>query len=929
MPYPVLLEQTFLKFTVMKRSALLIPLSALVLFFILLSGPVRQKRDLRLNHEEFLLEAGKGMEKDLAVKSEKNPSCDRPDEAAFAEFIKTMDPVSRRVPVERRFPALAEARNLMALKAGRSAIQWESQVADMGGRTRTLMFDPNDPNGMAMFAGAVTGGLWYNENPLEEEDWMPVNDFWANLSISSMCYDPNNPQIMYLGTGESETALIVYRESSGRGNGLYRSTDGGKHWDPMPSTSQWAYVTDVEVRAENGLSVLYAGVVSGYYKGAGHLSNPSDGLYRSTDQGLTWSQVLPDIPGTKTPFAPADICFSADRSRIFVGTTYGINSAATGNDRSGAACILYSDDGLSWTLNRDYQQAILQKTEVNLPGRVMVTEAPSDPNILYAIVASGYPAGAFYGYGCEYLLKTTDKGVTWTELNFPQGFASLAWHAFTVAVNPQDPGVIWLGGLDTYRTLDGGANWAIMSNWALMYSNGSPKYVHGDIHQILHHPLNHRMLFVATDGGIFVTGSSLSPDNVIFHELNQNYNTLQYYTCAISPVEGDQQFIGGLQDNGTMHYKPGDTPTFTDMLSGGDGAFCFFDPDNPERIVTCSQYSTLYVYQNRTGQEPLLRWAVQTGLGTFINPMDYDWGNNRMYINVSYFDGSAANRLAVANISESEITGTVKDIATNTRVPFSAVKWTGDEANGGTVLLGTASGQLYSVARPHLDAAVNEITGDDFPVGYISSIQTGQSADTLLVTFSNYGVPSVFITTDGGNTWTDIEGNLPDMPVRYGIFHPQSAGHAMIATETGIWTTADALAGEVLWNPQVTGMANVRVDMIKVRASDRKVVAATHGRGLFTTVWELPQTSGVDQLLTGDELLIYPNPSSGEFNIVTNLKDKGLLTIRDSRGRLVRSLSLQTGEIRLPVNLQGEGKGMYVVRIESAGQNTIKQLIIR
>lgn len=913
----------------MKKFALVIPLSIAIILLMLLPGQTHRKQDLRLKHENFLLEAGKQMVKDPVEKSEENPSCDRPDAAAFAEFVKTMDPASQNVPVERRFTALTEARKLMALKSGASPLKWESLVADMGGRTRTLMFDPNDPNGMAMFAGAVTGGLWYNENPVEGEDWMPVNDFWPNLSISSMCYDPNNTQVIYLGTGESETALITYRESSGRGNGLYCSKDGGKHWDLLPSTAQWAYVTDVEMRVENGISVLYAGVVSGYYKGIGHWNSPSDGLYRSIDQGLKWNQVLPCIPGTNTPFAPSDICFSADRSRIFVGTTYGINSDVTDNDRSGAACILYSDDGLSWTLNRQYQQAILEKTEANLPGRVMIAEAPSDPDILYAIIASGYPAGAFYGYGCEYLLKTTDKGISWTELNFPRNFASLAWHAFSVSVNPRDPSVIWLGGLDTYRSMDGGASWAVMSNWALMYSNGSPKYVHADIHQILHHPLNDRTLFVATDGGIFATGSSLSPDNVNFHELNQNYNTLQYYTCAISPVEGDQQFIGGLQDNGTMHYMPGNIPTVNDMLSGGDGAYCFFDPDNSDRILTCSQYSTIYVYQNRSGQEPLLRWAVQTGLGIFVNPMDYDWENNRLYMNVSYFDGSQANKFGMANISESEITGFIRDIGSNTKVPFTAVKWIKDAADGGSLFLGTASGQLFRVDKPHMDSTAQDLTGDNFPVGYISNVEAGQSADTLLVTFSNYGIPSVFISTDAGNTWTDIEGNLPDMPVRYGIFHPQSARHVMIATETGIWTTADALAGEVTWNPQVTGMANVRVDMIKVRPSDLTVVAATHGRGLFTTVWELPKTSGVEQVVAGSDMLVYPNPSSGEFRIVTTLRDKGLLTVRDVQGRLVRRMPLEPGETDLVLNLRNEGKGTYFVRIESSEQDAIKKLIIR
>jgi len=915
----------------LKKSASVISLSVLSILFIVFAFSLIIKvvpGDPRQKYESFLVKAGDQFKPELTEGEEENPSCDRPDEAAFDEYIKTMDPVTRQVPVERRFSALEEARALMSLKSSASGLLWESQRADMGGRTRMMMLDPNDPNGLAMFAGSVTGGLWYNENPLEEADWQPISDFWANLSISSMCYDPANPKHMFLGTGESETALITYRESSGRGNGLYHSTDGGHTWDQLPSTNGWAYVTDLEMRVENGTSVLYAGVVSGYYKGKIHVNAPSDGLYRSTDQGLTWSQVMPLIPGTQTPFAPADICLSADRSRIFVGTTYGIKADGTDNDRSGAACILWSDDGLTWNLNQEYRQAIAAKTDVNLPGRVMITEAPSNPNILYAIIASGYPAGPFYGYGCEYLLKTTDKGQTWTALNFPAGFATLAWHAFAININPQDPNIIWVGGLDTYRSLDGGTNWQKISNWALMYGTGGPQYVHADIHQIMHHPQNGRMLYVASDGGIFVTGSSTSPDNVIFTELNQNFNTLQYYSCAISPVEGKNEFMGGLQDNGTMHYKPGDIPNVRDQLSGGDGAFCFFDNDNPDWYLTCSQYSTIYLYKNQGGPKPIAWNAAQTGLGIFVNPMDYDWKNNRLYVNASYFTGNLANQIAVINMAENQITGFLKNIGSQTQMPFTAVKFAESPVNGGLLFLGTASGELYKLAKPDTDSSAQNITGNNFPVGYLGSIEIGQTPDTLLITYSNYGIPSVFLSTNGGQTWSNIEGNLPDMPVRYGIFHPKSSRYAMLATETGTWTTDDILAPNVVWTPQVNGMANVRVDMLKVRPSDLKVVAATHGRGLYTTTWKVGGTSSTGEIIAGREFNVYPNPSAGPFTIETNLQKQAFLTIMDVRGRVVRMLSVEPGSQSLKVDLSKEGKGTYYARIGSAESGTTAATLI-
>jgi len=128
-------------------------------------------------------------------------------------------------------------------------------------------------------------------------------------------------------------------------------------------------------------------VVSGVYKGVAHQAVPTNGLYRSTDNGLTWNQVLPNIPGKDYSYAPSDIETNADGSKIFIGTTYGVNQDVSDNDRSGAACILTSSDGLTWTVNNSYQQRILAESVNKYPGRVMLSKAPSNPNMVFAIVA--------------------------------------------------------------------------------------------------------------------------------------------------------------------------------------------------------------------------------------------------------------------------------------------------------------------------------------------------------------------------------------------------------------------------------------------------------------------------------------------------------------------------------------------------------------
>jgi len=636
------------------------------------------------------------------------------------------------------------------------------------------------------------------------------------------------------------------------------------------------------------------------------------------DGGDSWTQVLPDVPGKDMPYAPSDISISSDNSRLFVGTTYGINSTGTDIDRTGAACILYSDDGINWTADRSYNDAIRTNEVAKYPGRVMMANSESNPDITYAIIASGYPAGPFLGYGCEFLLKSSDKGDSWEEINFPGGFASLAWHAFVIEVNPEDPDIIWLGGLDMWRTMDGGETWRHLTNWAEPVGSGTGRYVHADIHVIMHNPENPRQLYAATDGGVFFTGSSLSPDNVVFHEMNDNLNTLQFYTCAIQPEAGVEQFVGGLQDNGTLLYQPGIIPDRGTKLGGGDGAFCFIDENDPDLTIVSHYYTAMHLRSIDPVNPPTFYGSFNANCGTFINPMDYNWKTNTLYCNVCNFVGDEANILGVIQIEDWQMAGQPLELATNSSVPYSCVKWdenTGEQVN--TVYLGTTSGRLFRLQDDQDPQSLTEITGVDFPVGFISSIDIGQSPDTLMVTFTNYGINSVWMSTNAGDDWTNIESNLPDMPVRWGIFHPESSTHIMLATETGIWTTNNSLNQNVSWSPDIEGMANVRVDMLQFRDADNTVLAATHGRGMFTTKWNLGSTSSIEKITTSNDIKVFPNPSNGNFSIETELSKETQLTIMDTQGKIVHSENIQAGHISKNFDLSREPKGLYIIKLDN------------
>jgi photosystem II stability/assembly factor-like uncharacterized protein len=853
-------------------------------------------------------------------KEKKAGAADQPEMAALQDYFMTVDPATGTIPRERLFRAYNETRNNMSRKGSGSSITWTGYSSNMGGRTRAIMYDPNDPTHHKVWAGGVTGGLWYNTNITNpDQSWVPVGDFWPMLAIRCITYDPNNTSVFYIGTGEAETAMITYRESSGLGDGIWKSTDGGATWNQLNSTLNFAYIPRIVVRNEGGSSVIYAAVVSGLYHGT-HNSQPSDGLFRSADGGTTWSQVLPDISGYPVPYSPSDLVLGAD-GRIFVGTMPNLNSA-------GAAVLLYSDTGLpgSWIVNTTCRNHILADPEYNVPGRVVFGCAPSDANIIYALVASGRisPVNNFKYYYCFTILRSADKGVTWSNVNLPSevngqlSFAYIAWHALDIAVDPNDPNTVFIGGLDVYKTTDGGTYWNRVSDWSLMYSGGGPDYVHADQHIMVFKPGSSSELLLGNDGGVFYTGNANSSGfPITFEQRNLDYNTLQFYTADLRNETGSTEMIGGLQDNGCLYYMTLPV-TIDDIIPTGDGAYCFFDKNDVFYSIASSYYNVYYVQVNGITTGYLGNWQS----GIFINPADYDSRNKVLYANACDFIGNYLDYyLQISDVTGSGY-GEFKKAGSTTEVYFSAVKLSPFSPSGNANLfLGTQSGRLFKVTNAALTPVTTEITGSNFPVGNIASIDIGKSEDVLLVTFSNYGVASVFVTFDGGQNWTDCEGNLPDMPVRWGIFHPQNPLHVMLATETGIWTTENISASPVTWTPDINGMANVRVDQLKLRTSDNTVVAATHGRGLFTTQWDI--LDAVDNLQPR-AFSMYPNPvkdilnlsfeTTGTQNVLFRVFDpSGKSIMNDNKGKI-------KGNVEERLNVSGLAPGVYYIGIYGDGK---------
>ncbi len=876
----------------------------------------------RKQYEQTLLKKANELPRASLQEKSEEKSPDQPDMAAFQEYIMTMNPETGLVPKKSLYTSYLASRKLSRnANAYTPPVDWEGTDVLMGGRTRMMMFDPNDPSHETVWAGGVTGGLWINYEITNEDSWWePVDDFWPSLAISSMAYDPNNTEVFYVGTGEAQTARTIYRESSGVGVGIMKSTDAGETWNLLASTEDFDYITDIAVRDENGVSAIYACVASGTYHGGTFQSHPSDGVYRSTNGGTSWEQVLPEIPGYPgKPYSPADIEIGPE-GRIFVGTMENLEG-------KGGATVLFSDSGLpgTWTVFGDYNTLIAAEPTYNIPARTIVAVSPSNPDVVYAQFAAGYTTDFTY-YRGRYMAKSTDGGATWNDVTPPgDDWSTLAWHAFILQVDPVNPNVIYTGGLDLWRSANGGNTWGHISDWALMYYGGGDEYVHADQHNIQFQPGSYTTALFSSDGGIFMTNTA-NYSSPVFLQRNQGYNTLQFYSCAIHPVANFHQYIGGLQDNGTLKYN-GSPLDINDMIDGGDGAFCFWDQTEPNVYITSVYYNSYSIWRNNNQVG-----YVGGSSGTFVSPADYDSERNILYSNGTDFWGLYNNQLLRAKGIPSNISSELVDIGTNTEVAFSAVTVSPHITTGPAVVyVGTLSGILYRIDNADLVPVATEIGSPDFPTGSISSIALGSSDDIILVTFSNYGVSSVWLTLDGGDNWVEKETNLPDMPIRWALFHPENDGQVMLATELGIWATNTLLEPTTEWAQANMGMGNVRVDMLRLRAADNTVLAASHGRGLFTATYEKDVYTSVDEALAETSALrISPNPSSTlvQMDWNTSTSSKGMLTIHDLSGKLILKQNIHENENQLKLDISSWNKGTYMVRVELGKKIYSNKLVV-
>ena len=708
---------------------------------------------------------------------------------------------------------------------------------NIGGRTRTLLIHPDQPE--IMYSGGVSGGVWKTTDG--GESWTPITDHLPNIAVNSMAMDPGDPDTIYVGTGEGYFREIVRGTWLPlRGAGIYKTENGGATWSLLNATDSPAFhwVNDLVVSTHDS-DHIYAAT--------------REGVYLSENGGGSWQRIFdPQVNG-----GCLDLAVRTDLAVDMVFASCGTFERATVYRRR-----MTADD--EW-------EAVLSEAGM---GRTTLAIAPSNQRVIYALSASNFtgPGGqreqalhAVYrsqGGGSpgtwqvrvdnndpqklNTLLLTNPLSSSYVECEFDDvnTWTPMGWFCNTIAVDPTNPEVVWAGGVDLFRSDDGGRNWGLASYWWARFDAESPSFVHADQHAIVFHPdydgVNVSTMFSASDGGVFRTDNPYAwigqdeaalcdpgRSSVVFESLNHGFGITQFYHGA--PLPGGAGYFGGTQDNGTilgLDEWGGDGWV---GISGGDGGYVAVDPQSPNILYVESQR---FSFRKSTDGGYNFEAAVE-GITEerqdflFITPFVMDPNNSRRL-------WTGARRLwRTDNGAEYWVAASANPLGSGTASAFAVAP-----GNSQFVLAGTTDGFIYRNDRA-LEAGSTTIWQSSRPRdGFVSSLAFDPTTTGVIyATYAGFGGRHVWRSEDNGLTWNAVDGtgalSLPDIPVHSIVVDPQDSRRLYLGTDLGVFTS---LNGGRTWAVENTGFATAVTEWLTLGTDalgSPWLFAFTHGRGAW------------------------------------------------------------------------------------------------
>ncbi len=661
------------------------------------------------------------------------------------------------------------------------------------GRVNAIAIDPRDNN--VVYIGAAEGGVWKTTDG--GANWKPLTDDQPSLASGAIALDPSNPDIVYVGTGEENFAQDNYY-----GAGILKSADGGNTWTQIPGP----FLTG-STRATIGALAIHPSITQIL------LCSSNIGIYRSSDSAATWTRVLTGI-GTSVVFDPSngDIAYAA------IGATGG--NSANGVYRS-------TDAGQTWQLIPGSGANALPTANV---GRIEIAIAPSTPTTIYVGIQNSSTAnfGKLLG-----LFKTTDSGGTWNNTNAPDICSSpgQCWYDMTIRVHPRDPDIVFAFGSASSpraRSMDGGSTWQSL---AAVGPNGVQ--IHVDNHYLAL-TSDGSKLYVANDGGMWST-TDVTNTPVNWTELNDTLAITQFYPgLSIHPANANIAYAGA-QDNGTQRYSGN---VSWNNVTCGDGGNTAIDVSLPSIAYSACQ-------------DIAIRRTTNGGNNWIVAQYGFNQQDRTQFISPLVIDPSNPQNLYFGTFrvyQTKDGAGKWIPISGDLTAGRAAIKTIGvAPSDPNTVYAGTSDSRIQ-VTNDALNGPNSTWTNRS--VGLPPRVVTQVVVDpidpaTAYATFSGFvGTTTtpghVFKTTDSGQNWTDLSGNLPDIPVNTIVVDPDIANALYIGTDAGVMVTTDAGA---TWSSLGNGMPKVVVHSLVLHRASRTLRAATHGRSVWDILVPLAATS--------------------------------------------------------------------------------------
>ncbi len=716
------------------------------------------------------------------------------------------------------------------------------------GRVNCIAFDPVDPD--IIWIGSPAGGLWKSVDG--GNNWTTNTDNLPVIGVSSIAIDPTNTQNMLIVTGDAH-ATDTYSI------GILKSTDGGNSWN----TTSLSYNINQEKRINKVIiNPVYPDSV---------FAVTNDNIMISTDAGVNWQTVGLGGRWRDIEFKP--------------GTPSTIYAAKQSS--GGSNVYRTTDGGANWSV-------INNGVASSGKYRPLIAVTPDNPEVIYALYSAS-------DYSLHGLYKSSDAGNNWTlQSNSPNilgrdtdgtSTGGQSWYDLSLAVSTNDENLLYVGGINLWKTIDGGQAWTINAS----SGNGSNySYMHVDQHAAEFNPLNH-VAYAGNDGGFYKYMENLNT----WVDISDGLEISQFYNLGLSQ-SNPNRIVAGAQDNGTEML----TNSTWDAIMGGDGMECKIDHYDDDIIYAEYQYGGLRKSYNGGNS-----WDN-------IKPVSYEGGWNTPY--EMHSSNSDILVIGYEEVYRSETAGAIWDSisynVSNGQALKSIALAPSDEDY---IYAGT-----YTSLKLTKDAGSNWANITPFFLNQnITDVTVSNSdADRVWVTLSGYAANhKVYESVNGGQNWANITATgLPNLPVNCIVYQHSTNDDLYVGTDVGVYYKNNTMSD---WIPFNDGLPNVIVKELEIHYDAGSISAATFGRG----VWESPLNTLSTNVYANEKInfKIYPNPAQDKITITTNQQNINI-TIFTVTGRKIIETTAKT------INTSNFAKGCYIIEISNKnGFSRREKLIIK